>query len=186
MILALCGYGENGEGMRARSGLDGVGQAINGIVAYPTGIRGNWRERPSDLADEDTEYLNGIIRGTGALEGRRYAVGTSDGGCKLACDIDRLQLDRIVVYAGYIMPGTRPLQRVAEGARKVRALFIRGKKDKLVPMFRVQRTRDLFDAAGHDTAFHDAEGGHLVPGTIDQFFFDPDMLPLIQQFYTAA
>lgn len=184
MLLGLCGLGEFGEMMRGDSGYDKVAEENNCVAAYPNAFDRNWVERPNFWADRDTEYLNGVIDSYVPAIGRRFAVGVSDGGCKLLVDADRLHIDRIVAYAGYLMAGTRDLLKVSDTGRKLRVLFIRGREDGLVSYSQVKQAQDAFDAAGHSTTFIEASGGHTQSGSI-KFFYDSAMLPVVSEFFLS-
>lgn len=175
IMLGLCGFRRNGKRLREDSQLDSVCEEANLVGAYPNAINENWRERPEGLADDDSEYLTSVINCYNPAIGRRFAFGHSDGGCKLANDIDRLPLDRIVIYAGYIMNGTRPLEQVSDSRPKVRVMLIRGKTDHLVHDDQIIYTMRMFQNAGHDVLPPiAAEGGHAI---------DTGVLPLISTFF---
>lgn len=178
LILALHGLTENGQKMRDYSQLDGVGDTCNCDVVYPSAIGSNWIERPAVLADRNSAYLNGVMQSESpaAVPGRRFGIGFSDGACKLATDADRLELDRLVIYAGYPM-GIRSLNPVGESRPKLRVLVIRGRDDRLVSVAKIKTTIDAFRSAGHDVTFVEANGGH---------HWDPGMNAVITTFLEAS
>lgn len=140
LVLVLHGRGGDGPGAADLTGFDEVADERGFIVAYPSGVDGQWNYVEGvpgyQLNVPDVEFLRALVAELAARypvdPARVYAAGFSNGGFmaqRLACDAS----DLFAAFASVGAAGYGGQPTVCGDPKPVSILFIHGTADTVVP-----------------------------------------------------
>lgn len=143
LVIVLHGFGGQGQGMVALTGMNSVADREGFVVAYPDGVARSWNDgrfspdiTAQRLGVDDVGFISALIDElvrTQAIDGRRvFVTGISNGGMmteRLGCEL----ADKVAAIAPVAGPLSESLAPACAPARPLPTLLIAGTEDPLIP-----------------------------------------------------